>query len=73
MYAKDVQLVLLHHPPSPPPPPCMDIVVPISGPTNGDVQWVGRKHFAKHVCSTNIKQENHVRQLRSITCPKIYL
>ncbi len=56
-----------------PPPLCITMIDPAKGPTSERWGGMGECDWIKHNCFAKTKLKIHVRQLRSITCPKIRL
>jgi hypothetical protein len=54
-------------------PPGTNIIDPTKGATSEKWGGAGECNWSKHNYSTKTKLKIHVRQLRSITCPKICL
>jgi len=49
------------------------LVYPDVGATKVEEGWVGKKDYANRTYSTQQRLKIHVRQVKSITCPNIYL
>jgi hypothetical protein len=56
-----------------PPPLYTNIGNLVVGATKVEEGWVGRKNCVNRTCSTQQRLKIHVGQVKSITCPNIYL